>query len=373
MIEKYNYSPILKTTDAELRGFDQLSDDVKDSIFPIFELTRSRKTKNNPERTVEKRMDSLKDILGSDRPFILDVTAHEDLMNEEIENLGNEVQGFANWCEFVKAYKTKEHLNLIPVIHMLPPEYDAEDDVKTQIQNLSESFDLLAFRFAPFDYAEDPTSLPTIEELSDELDSYLKIISGTLNFNRLIFILDAQYIDQFKFNKKLDVLKQLISRLELFNEPKKTIILSSSFPIYVVGHEDGCEDDEGSITIHEKNFYQRLANESSIALTYGDYGSIHPHRLKAGGGNWVPRIDYPLNNNIIYKRFRRDDGGYILCANEMIIEEDFLDNQVNCWGLEQIHHAVNDEPVGKSPAFWISVRINLFISRLILKKEVPTS
>lgn len=39
---KYKYVPIIKTGNAETKGVNFLDDSIKDTITPIFELTRSR-------------------------------------------------------------------------------------------------------------------------------------------------------------------------------------------------------------------------------------------------------------------------------------------------------------------------------------------
>ncbi|MDM7149060.1 beta family protein, partial [Klebsiella pneumoniae] len=39
----------MKTRDAELKAMTHLKDDVFDKILPIYELTKSRKTKTTPD------------------------------------------------------------------------------------------------------------------------------------------------------------------------------------------------------------------------------------------------------------------------------------------------------------------------------------
>jgi hypothetical protein len=44
-----NYVPIIKTGDAEVKGFLNLLEKTKNSITPLFELTRYRKTRIKKE------------------------------------------------------------------------------------------------------------------------------------------------------------------------------------------------------------------------------------------------------------------------------------------------------------------------------------
>ncbi|AHF02392.1 hypothetical protein THIAE_09640 [Thiomicrospira aerophila AL3] len=368
MIEKYQYIPIIKTTDAELRGYEELDGSVKDGVLPLFELTKSRKSKYNVEATVHKRIDSLKDIVGDHRPFILDITSHEDLANDEIYEFGDEINGFDNWCSFVESFRAD--LKLIPVIHMLPPEEHLDHEIKSQIERLAANFEYLAFRYTPFDFVDD--GYMTTKDLVNEFTHYIELIKGSFDIEKLILVIDGQYIEKSLFNSKVSVIKELLSIFESNRQPCRTSITTSSFPSYVKGHEDDCYDDYGTLTILEKRFFRTICNEAKMnSIIYGDYASIHPVRKIQGGGNWVPRIDFPLSESIIYKRFRRDDGGYVRCGEKMAVETKFLSNPNPCWGEEQIKLASKGKPQGKSPSFWISVRLNLFISRLFLDGELP--
>lgn len=366
----YKYSPVIKTTDAELKGYEKLDDSVKDQILPVFELTRSRKSKKNMIQAVSKRMNSIEGIVGLERPVILDITSHDDLQNEEIESFADETHGFANWCEFVEDYRSR--INVIPVIHMLPPTEDPGGEVQKQIKRLIDGqYDALAFRFSPFDF-EREDGITNDDELLVELTAYIKIILKHLDAKDLILILDAQYIDQSVIKRKSNTISKLLVFVSQYDF-KLVSVVSSSFPSYVVGHESGCNDDEGYITILEKQFFQMVCSGyESNNLIYGDYASIHPIRSgPQGGGSWVPRIDFPLSTVSLYKRYRRDNGGYITCARELVQDEDFIANPNPCWGACMIDSANRGDPEGKSPSFWISVRVNLFISRLFNGDELP--
>ena len=56
----FNYFPILKTTDAELHAYAELPLRVQEKILPIFELTRSRRSKNNPDADSWIRIESIR-------------------------------------------------------------------------------------------------------------------------------------------------------------------------------------------------------------------------------------------------------------------------------------------------------------------------
>ena len=76
-MSRFQYFPIIKTRDSELRCFKNLTQKQWEKILPIYELTKSRKTKLAPDGDISKRMDEINKIQGG-RPFILDLTTEKD-------------------------------------------------------------------------------------------------------------------------------------------------------------------------------------------------------------------------------------------------------------------------------------------------------
>ena len=120
----------------------------------------------------------------------------------------------------------------------------------------------------------------------------------------------------------------------------------------------------------EKNIKQ------DVAISYGDYGSINPLRndLVFTRG-WRPRIDFPTSKNrIFYYREKRskDKGGtyssygshYVSVAKKVVGNGAFEDIPES-WGVKQIKSAARGFPPGKSPSFWISVRMEIHMLQQI--------
>ncbi|MBS8239126.1 hypothetical protein DYI22_01245 [Marinobacter lipolyticus] len=338
-----NYLQIIKTTDAELKGFSNLSDEVKNKILPLFELTRSRTTKIVPEGSIHRRLENIKDAVG-DIPFILDLTSHEDLMNYEIEELLDDTGGFSAWTDFIDNLNLKQ---VIPAIHV----YQDGDpnDIVRQVRVLSSSNEKVAFRISSNDA---------------ELEFYLRNIKrGLAADSQLILIFDAEYISEWDWPKKKNELEQKILFAQRYIPDASISVCGSSFPKSVKDASSG-KDDYGKLPIWEWFIFNEL-KALYPNIIYGDYASVHPLRYQTGGGGWVPRIDYPLEDNIIYYRYRRDDGSYPRCAAELVDDPDF--DGLSCWGTEQIYSALSGEPNGKSPSFWIAVRLNIHITRKALR------
>lgn len=340
------YIPLLKTTDAELKGYAQLDDKIKDKILPLFELTKSRKTKSSPYGSIEKRMEKLKEIV-QERPFILDLTSHEDMMNVQIDNLLDESNGFENWRDFLSSHK---EFNIIPVIHVIP---DDIDQTKALVKWLEQqNYEHYALK---------------VESYDNDTFSYVSSIAEAIgSLSKLILIIDAGFIETDSHPAKA---QQCINRCNELTgiEIGNIAILSSSFPKSVKGHTPLCLDHRGEFPKLDKALQDTVCTSTGIPLVYGDYASIHPIRYNIGGGGWVPRVDFPTSDSYIYTRYRREEGGYALAAEKMLQEPRF--EVINCWGNNEIHVAASGTPNGLSPSYWIAVRLNLHITREVLRLD----
>lgn len=336
------YFPILKTTVSEIRAIRQLNCTEDSNITPIFELTKSRKSKYDEIGSVYKRIDEISEIVNQNK-FILDITSEDSLSNQQIESFFDEHNHFENWRLFIKSLKERD-LNVCPVIQA----YDdsLETDLLQQMTYFSDNFQGFCIRLKP-DYLE--------MDISDRL------IRTAQAFN-FILILDLEYIDDENLSLVKSKFKKYIERcLENSLSIKNIILCSSSFPP-IVNHKN---QFSGKISTLEKQVYQEFSRDfKDLDFNYGDYGSVHPFRNDTTAYNWVPRIDYPLESDIIFCRKQRDDGGYKDCANRIVKMTDFKNSRINCWGYNEIIDACT-VPNGKSPSYWISVRINIHISRTL--------
>lgn len=338
-----NYVPIIKTTDAEIKGYKNLSSDIKEKITPLFELTRSRPLKNYPAGDVEKRMREIIEH-AEGNPFLLDLTSHEDLSNDQIIDLQDDINGFQMWRSFLKRYK--DDASIIPLLHL----YD--DNLRTYKECASKllvDFPKVAFRVScaqkPSDLHRYLTEIRDVVELSEQY--HLAIDAGFITHSNIALI-------SSKCNHLLEV-AQAFGVISIS-------VHSSSFPASVVAHSQGC-DDEGDMDLLELDFFAAVSS-TDRPVTYGDYAGIHPIRRAIGGGTWVPRVDLTIDDAYIYKRYRREEGSYALAAKELVKSARY--NPVECWGKDQIEKAAGGSPPGKSPAFWISVRLNQHITRLAM-------
>lgn len=336
---KFYYFPILKSRDSELKAYKELSTEDKKKILPILELTRSRITQKNRNGSIEKKMKEITEIFV-DNCFILDLTTEETLDNDEIQSmlLSND-NGYKKWVDFVMKCRDSG-LNFIPCIHYNP---DCIDDVLKQSEALNSKFQTLALR---------------LNALDSDNHEYLKMIEKYLD--KCIVILDAE-----NQQKDFDFFRYIhaISDLKI----KAIIYAYSCFPPTVP------ISNEGEVKKYDLGL-NRLYEEFPNAY-YGDYALATARRYDMQARGWIPRIDIPsIKNNRVefwYCRYRTSDTmdteqAYAECAKNLYSKIEMLINERKpTWGEKVFLDAKDGYVAGKSPSFWISVRNNIYMSKMI--------
>jgi hypothetical protein len=335
---KIQYTPLLRTRTAELHGYSELRGEIKESILPIFELTRSRPSKRNPGADCWKRLENIVEGHGSS-PFILDLTSELDLQDQRIGDiLGSPERGFERWIDFLLEVENLG-LDVVPVIHFMEGE---EGNVRKQIAKLSKKYEMIAFRV--------PFNDPSIME-------YIKLIRSEEVNEKCLLLIDCGYVE----SRNLQIFSTNVRNLigdKLFDKFEISI-LGSGFPPSVAPFGQV----NGSIPLNEVLLNDLVKAGSSRKIIYGDYSSIHPIRFD-GFGQWVPRIDFPLDRECYYYRFRRDDGSYEEAAKRILRDPRYKKiSSTPTWGEKEISSAAKGDINGASPQYWISVRVNLHISR----------
>lgn len=334
------YYPLMKTRDAELRAYNTLSDKIKDLIIPIFELTKSRKTKLAPDGDIRRKMDYLSEILG-EREFILDVTPDQLYTNPQIEDLLDETDGFYEWQYFLSAY---DELSIIPTVHI----YDEDEfsEVEKFVIWASGKYKKLALRVPPG---------------LDSITTILNVIVGKMSDNcELILLIDSEFVSE---DQQRYIVTQIIKTIEDASDiisEENIVVISTTFPRTPASLGD---DDKGHFKIRELKIFEDCSGVYQVQ--YGDYASIHPRQYEMRGGTWIPRVDVSLDEEYIYTRYRREDGGYIVAAKKMLRTAAY--RSINCWGDNEIESAAKGEPNGKNPSYWISVRMCIHMTRRALE------
>lgn len=345
---KYCYWPVLKTKDAELRGISNLTKEISNEILPIYEITKSRISKKNPIGDISKRIEQIAEIQGK-RPFILDVSTDPSQQNSQIEDLLKPNNGYYLWAETISAYPD---LKIIPTIHI---NYESDEDLTNTelfVRRISESFKYLALRL--------PATL--------DIDTYTEILEAIFNNigkSKLILLLDEECIRARSNKEPIDNIANAyasaydsIKSISFANELIKEIVcICGSFPQSPA--QVGGDGERGSFDILEHKIFS-LLKPNFPELKFGDYASVNIKQKEMRGGTFIPRIDFCTEDKFYYHRYTRQNGSYPRCAKE-VMNNSFYKSQ-NTWGDEEIGSAASDSPSGISPSFWISVRINLYMT-----------
>lgn len=334
------YCGVVRTRDAEFRGFSELSSRARSNFLALIELTRSRRSKNNSIGDIEISLRRVLDQVG-DQHFIVDLCTLDSQSNVQISDLLDPSGGFRSWVSFATS---KLPQSAIPVAHLEDP-FD-DENFRLQLQGLVPKFRRIAVRV--------PSSYLDAASLGSCLRGALP--SGT----SFVALGDAGHVTR---ETKDAAIARVGEIFEAINSDKlsKFIPLSSSFPSSVVAPGYG-QDSHGKLSLLEVEVSDTLINKFPFDdIIHGDYSSVFPEEFTGTVTNWVPRVDYALDDAILYFRVRRPDGGYIKCAKQMVRDPRF--DRLPCWATRQILSAASGAPEGKSPAFWISVRVNSHIER----------
>lgn len=333
------YTPIIRTRDAELQGFSQLSDVIKDRLLPVVEYTKSRRSARNRDGAVAKCVERIESALGG-RPYVADVTTMSSLSNAETERLLDQDNNFRAWRTFVS---TVLGANCVPVVHLTDP-LD-EDCVRAQCSTFARrASGEMALR-VPAGY---PHLATVMAIMLDELGS----LEGVL------LICDNEYVTKHSLMTAQILSMGTLSQGQRFGG---RVVAASSFPSSVVLPDYG-GDAYGKFDLQEVALSDAVKIVSGLeSVLHGDYALIHPADFAGVVTNWVPRVDVPLDRTVYYHRYRRDKGGYEEAAEEAFNDSDYV--PLPCWGHDNIASAASGTVLGRSPAHWIGVRVNFHITR----------
>jgi hypothetical protein len=334
---------ILRTRDAELKGFEELTSEVRDKVLPLIELTKSRRSKNNPDGAIDRCFERLGAALG-DRPFIVDVTTMDSLSSAETWALLEPARHFSAWRRFIA---NSFGSNCIPLIHLTSPL--TPDSIRAQLASLLRISGKVAVRVPP-DYED-----------AEELRAILE--EETNGSEQVVLVVDCGFVNSSTLNLSKIGAEHTLRGLGSTSSIKA--VAASSFPSSVVLPNYG-GDDYGKFKLLEVQLSKQIQGLAGLEGTlHGDYGSIHPKDFKGIVTSWVPRVDVPLDEEVFYYRYRRDAGGYVKAAAAALDDKDYI--PLKCWADTNIRSAATGSPLGRSPAHWIACRVNFHVSRQVAR------
>lgn len=348
MIDNLNnikYFPTLRTRSAEIEGLKNLDDERKSRIVPLLTVGQWR---GNAD--LGKSAEKCTDAMG-ERPFFMDLSADSRKVEEHWADLNDSRNSYENWRNFASAYA-----GAIPVVLM--PAGAKTRDIVQQATAIEENYGYVAFR---------------IQDFSAHTLLVISAISALKDPRKAIVFIDCQYIRD-AMAAYITAAITTINRLREEFPALLISVLSTSFPSSTLPFADASKQT-GAIGIQERDFHAQIGG-SPVAI-YGDHGSIHAVVYdNAPIMRWSPRIDFPEFN--VWNFERRSSAGssneaaYTECARALVRNFGGAIDGKNTWGEQMILQAAEGNPYATAPAKWISVRVNIHLSRQIDYAEAAT-
>jgi hypothetical protein len=351
------YSVIIKTGEAEIRAIENAEKSVLNQIFPLIEITRGRKVKNDIDPyPFDKRLAKLKESF-SGQIVAFDLTSDGALSSPKIDELYNYANGYQNWIDFLLQIKAENNFKeIVPTVLLNIEDENFNNNLLLQVQNIKKNFSSILYRNSILDencYAD-------FELLKNELQ-------GT----DLYIMIDCEYTPQASQNNfaekaiaRIQNIKSILTDIDV-----KFIIAATSFPNNVTDLGDVGSD---TFCLSEIQIHKAVCNKIPNVI-YGDYASINPKRndTVTMARGWIPRIDVAIQDSIYYYKKRRSQGisayatTYTQVAQSVVKDKRFPTNLGGNWGIQQINTCAKGGAPSSTPRFWIAVRMNIHIAQQV--------
>ncbi len=323
-----HYLPILSLRPAEMRALEELPNKTKDYLLPVIHLRQWLSS-----CYLDSSITRITEVYG-DRPVVIAMGKPEDPKGRpvysELEILRNPFNGFYNWLELIRS-KT----NFIPSIQFSLLTLEEERQI-LEFYKLTRGMVIIIEEFM----------FPQLEIIAERVGRLTE--SG----KNVCFILD--------FGDNCRDCLQVAGRA---NGYIKAIRQYAPYSFASVSASSFPSDFAGRI---EQDIYERLLFDSlptKDRIIYSDRGSARVEKLKGGGGQPYPRIDYPLRK--IFKFYRSDEPsglpGYVEQAN-ILIRDNVWNSDLRVWGTQMIERtAAGDASAINTPQKATAARINIHL------------
>jgi hypothetical protein len=340
-----SYHPALTIREAEIRALANLASGTKDAMLPIVRLQAWPRTQKDSPSLVERSLSEYAEAMGN-RTACLDLalprTEDKPMVKvgaAELAHFHNPANGFEAWTTLLKNWD-----NFIPTIQCRT----SKDNFLKQIVGLAGLNRGLAIR------------LRRSQSWNIEALHHLSEIS--LAGVPIMVILDSEQIAPTEniIVTATAIQDVALAASKLIKSGNKYFVLAaSSFPAEFAS----IHPTNAKLEIRERQLYSLLNGspklvEAGVELHYGDHASVYATERPAGYRG-KPRVDYPMPLHWIY---HRKPAGSFQDAAEAIKNDDDWNEQLLCWGSQEIRRAAAGNMDGlNAPAPWTAIRINIHL------------
>lgn len=332
-LDALTYIPAIRSRQAELRGYRELRQEVKQALRPIVSIGKLGRI-GEQGRIAERVTASV----GG--PFFADLNMFPSQQCDGWQALVSPENNFAAWRNFVGGIE-----GAVPVA--LIRDGAPERAFVRQVLQIEADHGVVAIRS---------------RRPAGELTLLQAAIASVDDVDNLLVVLDLGYIRAAPDAKELEA-SRMINALRNVDPDIRIALMSSSFPRAVSAYGE----EAGRLEILERDFHANLGG-TDVSI-YADHAAIYPDPFVASAARWVPRIDYVTPDAWIFRRHRQEDGGFAACAREIVALADWDGEFARTnWGAAQIlQQSRVREPLPGfgSPSQWIAVRLNMHIDRQV--------
>lgn len=360
---QYYYFPCLQCSEPEQIGYSELTNEDKDAILPIMELSQIKY-----EASFEETVAVISSML-QDRPFVLDLSkdrappayvaknnpdhariakiqAAQDAYNQALTSLLTPTDGFSTWRTLVANFP-----NAIPVVQFTDPETQSNQILRQAAQLLKDGYARLAVRIT--------------QETNEALFSVIGQIAAILDSaSQLLIIIDCGQGRQ-RISERAEFAKLAIARIHEEMEPSQALVLTA-----VCLNDSYTSPPDGILKLYESYSWHLWSQASEkFPFLFGDYGSNYRYKKTNTfmPGDWKAQVVYPMEEAwLVYKHPDAQDAQGWIEGAKAVLDSPSCDKKNECWGSELLAKAKsgNIDGVG-SARFWHGAKINMHIHRQI--------
>jgi hypothetical protein len=332
---KFKYYPALRTRPAEMVGYQNLTESVKDGLLPIMTIGAWPRMEG-----LDESVRNIQSAVGN-RPTIVDLTREATYQNDIAKALLSPDDNFKQWRDFVSNIP-----NAIPVVQFASGARLPQIIRQTRLLENATPGSQLAFRISDF---------------KNDTNLVINSMSAMDSPQNALVIIDVGYIRE-------TMAASIAACITAANEIREEIpsaeitVLSTSFPSSVTSHVSaGTNGMSGAVNIMERDLHEAIGAD---AVIYGDYGSIHARTRPATGGKYTPHIDCALYDAWVFERRPGSDAQGYIDAAQAILRVCPSCVEDGTWGSAEIMRAATGNIDGlKVRSSWIAVRVNMHITR----------
>lgn len=338
VLENTTYVPTLAIRASEMSGLEYLPGPTKALITPCILLApwASSSTLQKAIERVERAFRHQHYFLDIDRDY--EFTNLESPPQQELRELLNPADAFANWCQFVVSNEW--------VWPCVQTRGQSEQDIRRQIERFQDAGRAYCMRIFMDRIPTNITEVVSAFASSGAAD-YAIILEGGWTRDPLTL---AVWFDGV-----------IGGHLQQIDANIPIVLSCTSMPKLFTDFDGGIT--QVPFTNRSLVDQIRLRRSNRTKIVYGDWGSTRPREAAGFASRPLDRVDYPTKNAWNIARNKTQNWDFKSAATA-IVESDDWDGDLGIWGEEQIMNTTISPALGiDTPQKNVAARVNIHLHR----------